>query len=332
MNLQSIATIPMHTPTTFDTRLLRQLLPGVSPSMDGLRTRVGELATQPISVLLLHEPGVDAHIVASAIHLAGSDPEDSSGSSFQAIDGAVYSAENLYRKLFGEGQSAGGLLDGRWKGTLFLDHIECLPLLIQEKLQRAISSPANHVRLIAATGVELSVLVRKGAVLESLARQVSQATLVIPPLRARLSGMSSCVAAILERIAFATGRKPLQVPPETIDMLCQHDWPGNQKELEEVIRQAAMIASGPQLTPSAIRPWLDDSSDVGNANQAGQSLREVERMLIEATFNRCHGNREQTAKALKIGLRTLSGKLRDYGYPPRGGPGSNKQPTLREAA
>jgi DNA-binding NtrC family response regulator len=340
MNLHSVTTIPMHPPTSSDKRLLQQLLPGDSLSMGTLREHIGELASQPGSVLLLHEPGVDAHVVARAIHLCGLSPEESPGKSpekspgksWRAIDGAVYSAECLYRELFGDGMSSPGLLDGHWTGTLFLDHIEYLPLLIQEKLQRLISAPTAKVRLIAATEAELATLVREGAVLDSLSRQVSQTTLVIPPLRARLKDITACVATILDRIAFTTGRPPLQVTVETIDMLCKHDWPGNQAELEQVIYRAAMIAPGPQLTPTAIRPWLDGAPEERGSNTVGQSLREVERMLIETTFNRCDGNREQTAKALKIGLRTLSGKLRDYGYPPRGGPGSNKQPVLREAA
>ena len=73
-----------------------------------------------------------------------------------------------------------------------------------------------------------------------------------------------------------------------------------------------------------ISPWLEGECAVG-AEISGLSLREMERKLIEATFNRFNGNRELTARALKIGLRTLSGKLREYGYPPRGGPGSNRQ-------
>jgi DNA-binding NtrC family response regulator len=90
-----------------------------------------------------------------------------------------------------------------------------------------------------------------------------------------------------------------------------------------------MLCEGPELTRPSIQTWIgtcathqadeaDEQPRVG-----GLSLREMERQLIETTFARCGGNREQTAHSLKIGLRTLSGKLRQYGYPPRGGPGSN---------
>ncbi|MFO0916896.1 MAG: helix-turn-helix domain-containing protein [Planctomycetaceae bacterium] len=79
-----------------------------------------------------------------------------------------------------------------------------------------------------------------------------------------------------------------------------------------------------------LEPWLAQTeADVDCEVPAGLTLSEMERKLIEATFVRFNGNREKTAKALQIGIRTLSGKLREYGYPPRGGPGSNFQPLKR---
>ena len=72
-----------------------------------------------------------------------------------------------------------------------------------------------------------------------------------------------------------------------------------------------------------LRPWLQNGATEDSVEGVGMTLREMERKLIESTFARCNGNRERTAQILKIGLRTLSGKLREYGYPPRGGPGSN---------
>jgi len=73
-----------------------------------------------------------------------------------------------------------------------------------------------------------------------------------------------------------------------------------------------------------LQAWMEKPADE-EAADSSLTLREMERKLIEATFNRFGGNREMTAKALKIGLRTLSRKLREYGYPPRGGPGSNRR-------
>ena len=106
-------------------------------------------------------------------------------------------------------------------------------------------------------------------------------------------------------------------------MLKQHQWPGNIRELNNVLERCCAIETGSELHADTLATWIEKPAGE-EAEETGLTLREMERKLIEATFNRFGGNREMTAKALKIGLRTLSGKLREYGYPPRGGPGSNR--------
>jgi DNA-binding NtrC family response regulator len=90
-----------------------------------------------------------------------------------------------------------------------------------------------------------------------------------------------------------------------------------------VISRCCALENGPVLTSEVVSTWVESQEDV-SPDHPGLTLREMERKLIETTFARFHGNRELTARALRIGLRTLSGKLREYGYPPRGGPGSNR--------
>ncbi len=90
-----------------------------------------------------------------------------------------------------------------------------------------------------------------------------------------------------------------------------------------MIERACTAQVAEAITAEDIRPWLQNGATEDSVEGVGMTLREMERKLIESTFARCNGNRERTAQILKIGLRTLSGKLREYGYPPRGGPGSN---------
>ena len=112
--------------------------------------------------------------------------------------------------------------------------------------------------------------------------------------------------------------------PNDLIALKKYDWPGNVRELQNVVERACTVEVGGMITAEDLRAWLqNDSPEEANVESAGMTLREMERKLIESTFARCNGNRERTAQILKIGLRTLSGKLREYGYPPRGGPGSN---------
>jgi DNA-binding NtrC family response regulator len=108
-----------------------------------------------------------------------------------------------------------------------------------------------------------------------------------------------------------------------MDCLKNYSWPGNARELENVILRCCALSDGDTIMTQDVLPWLETSAQAGE--EPGLTLREMERKLIEATFNRYGGNRELTAKALDIGIRTLSGKLREYGYPPRGGPGSNRE-------
>ena len=124
-------------------------------------------------------------------------------------------------------------------------------------------------------------------------------------------------------ISLKEGRPPRSVSTEALQLLENHPWPGNVRELQNVIERACTIEVGGAIGAESIRPWLQNESGEDNVEGVGMTLREMERKLIESTFARCNGNRERTAQILKIGLRTLSGKLREYGYPPRGGPGSN---------
>ena len=105
--------------------------------------------------------------------------------------------------------------------------------------------------------------------------------------------------------------------------MASFDWPGNESQLQRVLSQAIELSDGSALSSEALSVWLSREADEESPGN-GLSLAEMERQLIESTFARFGGNRERTAQSLGIGLRTLSGKLRQYGYPPRGGPRSNK--------
>ena len=128
----------------------------------------------------------------------------------------------------------------------------------------------------------------------------------------------------LRRVAGREGKPSRSIMIEALHVLQNYEWPGNVRELENLIERACALDWGAKLTAAMIEPWMSKESQNDDSDALpGMTLAEMERKLIEATFNRFAGNREKTAKALQIGIRTLSGKLREYGYPPRGGPGSN---------
>ena len=106
-----------------------------------------------------------------------------------------------------------------------------------------------------------------------------------------------------------------------MNLLTDHSWPGNVRELENIITRASVLYSGESITADELRRWLIDGqapkTSPSNELPTGLSLEDMERKLIEATLERFDGHRAKTAQALGIGLRTLSGKLRQYGYAPR---------------
>jgi len=144
----------------------------------------------------------------------------------------------------------------------------------------------------------------------------------VPPLRERREDVPVLVDHFLHRMARRLGHPPCQIAPDAMDLMLHYHWPGNVRELENIITRSSVLYPGQRITADEIRRWLiappgTDSSDPGASIPVGISLQEMERRLIEATLEHFGGHRAKTAKALGIGLRTLTSKLREYGYAPR---------------
>lgn len=178
---------------------------------------------------------------------------------------------------------------------------------------------------MASTHVDLAVKAQEGRFPVSLYECLTACCIHVPPLRERLQDIGLLTERVLNHLAVVDGKPVKRLSVEALKTLRTHDWPGNLRELENVVERSCSLDESPMLTAEMIGPWIARSIEADSQEPSGLSLREMERKLIETTFTRCQGNREQTARLLKIGIRTLSGKLREYGYPPRGGPGSNRR-------
>jgi len=321
-------------------RSLRDMV-GQSPAMLQLRQHVHHVAEQTGSILLTGEAGTGLDLVAQAIHDAGRRAHRP----FVKIDCSVLSAEALESELFGEVEITGPgrsvrhagrfeLADG---GTLLFDQAHQIALPMQRRLLHVLREGAfQHpvtgervridLRIVFGTSADLVDLTERGLFREDLYEEVAQHRINLPALRERKEDLGLLTEHFLRKVAAREGKPPRSLTLDALKCLQGHDWPGNVRELENIIEQACGTDWGTRLTAAMVESWLATANTEDTEALPGLTLREMERKLIEATFTRFAGNREKTAKALQIGIRTLCGKLRDYGYPPRGGPGSNIKP------
>ncbi len=144
----------------------------------------------------------------------------------------------------------------------------------------------------------------------------------VPPLRARKEDIPELAAYFFQRCARRLQRDPRSLEPAAEQLLLDYHWPGNVRELEHIVTRSSVLCTGDRVTADELRRWLIDApaekeTAATEGVPVGISLEAMERRLIEATLDHYGGHRARTAKALGIGIRTLSGKLRQYGYAPR---------------
>jgi DNA-binding NtrC family response regulator len=319
-------------------RNLRDMV-GQSPAMQLLRQQVQLAAEHTHPLLLCAETGAGADLVAQGIHDAGK----RSHRPFVSIDCSVHSAETLEQELFGtaapQGSVGAGRQPGRLEqadgGTLLLEEVQTMALPLQKHLAQVFADQRFEVpgtgervrfdvRIILSTQADLAALRDRGLYRDDLLPESWDNQIAVPSLRSRPEDIAALAEAALKQQAAREGRPTRSLTLDALHQLQAHAWPGNIRELNTVIERACSVDCGRKLTGAMLAPWLASASEADVP--AGLTLAEMEKRLIEATFTRFAGNRERTAKALQIGIRTLSGKLREYGYPPRGGPGSNLKP------
>jgi DNA-binding NtrC family response regulator len=305
-------------------------LAGISPAMDEVRRQVQGAAEHDRPVLIHGEAGSGVSAVGRAIHTAkygGRNP-------FLKICCSVLSSAVVEQELFGDVEHP-GRFDSARGGTLLIEDVETLALPMQHQLAnvltsgqyRPVGSPTQkplQVRVILTTHADLEQCAREGKLHPDLHRICQTQRIHVPALRDRLEDVGALAEQFLLECAVREGQVQKRLSAEALDRLRHHSWPGNVRQLANVVSRICALTTEVELTRSAVEPWLEQGS-AEEPGDPGLTLAQMERKLIEATFNRYGGNRELTAKALSIGIRTLSGKLREYGYPPRGGPGSNRQ-------
>lgn len=312
---------------------------GDSDAADKLRAEILKVAAEDTPVVVTGERGSGTTLVARAIHHFS----DRSEQPLISVDCSLQSSVALEQDLLGTTQhdiaAKSGRLHQAAGGTLVLENLHSVPLPMQKTLLEIVNRYCSdecplkeHVRVIAILNEDADSLIQQGQLDARLHKFLNNRSVAVPSLQERAEDVVPLVEHFLQRLSVQEGRPPRRLAFDARELLRTHLWTGNVTQLLNVVRQAATIDSSGILTAESLRPWIDDELSDDSSSHDDMTLRDMERKLIETTFNRYRGNREQTANALSIGLRTLSGKLRDYGYPPRGGPGSNRQPEAERKA
>jgi two-component system, NtrC family, response regulator AtoC len=322
--------------------------------MISIHRLVERIASSDISLLLLGETGVGKEIIAEALHLRSPRAQKP----FLRVSCVALPESLLESELFGHergaftgaNQAKLGLLETADGGTVFLDEIGELPLSAQSKLLRVIESrevlrvgglkpTPIDVRFVSATHRDLEERVQAGSFREDLYFRLCGFSLLIPPLRDRKAEIAPLARAFVSRACAATRRTPEPgISMEVIEILKRYSWPGNIRELRNVIERALVLCSGEVITPDHL-PWdkMKDAPGTPNPAPAGslsaptietplqdldpkRVFETLERQRIVEALERCAGNQTQAAKSLGMSRRTLVTKLDTYGLPrPRKG-------------
>jgi two-component system response regulator HydG len=305
---------------------------GQSPQMLRILETVRRIAPTDLPVLLLGESGTGKDLIANAIHQNSRRSEGR----YVPINCAGLSESLLEDELFGhvKGAYTGANTDrpGRFEhasgGTMFLDEVGDMPLPMQAKLLRVLENgevvrvgsndPIRvNVRVISATNADLSERVQNREFREDLFFRIKGTTIHIPPLRDRREDIPLLIDHAIRRANEIHGTNVQGASSDVRRVLMAYPWPGNVRQLRNVIENMVVLAAGENLSVEDLPPEIhrppEDATGSGLDRLAGISLEEAERELIRNTLRMVDGNRQQAASILGIGERTLYRKIREYG-------------------
>ncbi len=312
---------------------------GETSKMLKLYGMLDKIAVSDSTVLILGESGTGKELIAAAIH------EKSSRASnpFIKINCAAIPDNLMESELFGHERGAftGAVSSkpGRFeladKGTLFLDEIGEMSVEMQVKLLRVLQERSfervgglrTHtvdVRLIAATNRELEKEVREGNFRRDLFYRLNVVPLELPPLRERLEDIPRLTAFFLQKMSDRMKKPALIMQPETLELLMQYPWPGNIRQLENVIERVMVLNKGGMVTPEQLPDEIlefEEQRFVERQGGYGGSLKElvkdatrrIEKKAIEEALLETHNNVTQAARKLNISRKGLQLKIKELG-------------------
>lgn len=303
----------------FSTRLITR-----NKTMLELCRKARQLAATDLPILFYGESGTGKELLADLIHSCSVQ----SCNPIVKINCSAFAESLLDNELFGHDRGAYTGADATFKGvferadggTLFFDEIGDMPLSIQSKILRTLqdkeirrlggkSTIKVNVRFIAATNKDLHKLLLEKSFREDLFYRMNAATLTLPPLRERKDDIPVLVSHFLQEFQSGNSDKPREIGDRVMQVLMDHDWPGNIRELKNTIQYAAAIALGQTIDIGDLPPGFADCRSAG----APESIREkMEKELILSTLRKSGNNKKRTAELLNFSRKTLYNKLEKY--------------------
>ena len=305
---------------------------GTSPVMQRIFHYTRQVARSPASVLISGESGTGKELVARAIHAESGRPGPVIPVNCAAIPESLMEGE-----FFGVRKGAytdaredrAGLFEQAAGGTLFLDEVGEIPLPVQGKLLRVLQDRTVRrvgdtreskvdVRIVAATNRELKEEVQAGRFRDDLYYRLNVIPLHLPPLRDRRDDIPLIAETLVSRFAQENGKPLVGIDEATLTRLVRHQWPGNIRELANVLERAVILAQGRYLTDGDLPREVGTGTVpveemVNQIVSGGVTLEELERSYILRVLDESEGNRTLAAKRLGIDRKTLYRKLVRYG-------------------
>ena len=334
----SEATLPRKSAVNAEPELI-----GSTASMRELFRSIGRVAASGLNALITGETGTGKELVARALHRESPRAEKV----FVALNTAAIPSELLESELFGHEAGAftgatrrhAGRFEQADGGTLFLDEIGDMPVSLQTRLLRVLAAGEFYrvggreliradVRVIAATHQDLEAKVASGEFRVDLLHRLDVLRLQVPPLRERREDIPRLAEHFLAQASIEAGLEPKRFAAAALAALREYAWPGNVRQLENVCRRLAVLASGRQIgvgdlpaelridTPTlrpawsaALADWVEQELKGGSEALHARAMAEFERVLLEVALTINDGHRQNAARALGVGRNTLTRKL-----------------------
>jgi len=304
---------------------------GKSPDMKKIAEQLKQVAATDLSVVIQGETGTGKTLLAKILHNISRRADKE----FVKIDLGSMPETIIESELFGSEKGAftgavqaqRGFFEAANGGTAFLDDLENVSPLVQSKLLTVLESKSVSrlgsrkainldIRIIAATNTDIQKQVREGTFREDLFYRLGEFIITLPPLRERAEDIPFFVLRLLEAATSELSLPVTSVSGAAIDRMIQYPWPGNLRELKNVLRRAALAAEGKEILPEHVEPLLGVRQRRGDDDALvplRTAVSSVEQKMIKLALQITKGNKAAAAAALQIDVKTLRTKMAEHG-------------------